>query len=142
MSYSSSNEREMPDVEPYVKFHLRRIKKAKEEQITAQQKAWQKVETILDIIRRHPTIQRAYLFGSLAKGDFRKGSDIDIAVEGLPSHEFFAFWGKLEEATGLPIDLVILTKEKTPLADFIRCWGKLIYEKQHGIKNSKSGNRE
>ena len=129
MSYSSLNEREIPDVEPYVEYHLKRIKKAKEEQMAAQQEAWQKLESIIEMIRRHPAIQRAYLFGSLAKGDFRKGSDIDIAVEGLPSREFFAFWGKLEDAAGLPIDLVILTKEKTPLANFIRCWGKLIYEK-------------
>lgn len=37
---------------------------------------------IVRILHRFPAIEEAILFGSRAKGTFKKGSDIDIAVKG------------------------------------------------------------
>jgi predicted nucleotidyltransferase len=40
---------------------------------------WQK---ILSVFRKHPSITEVILYGSRAKGNFRNGSDIDIAIKG------------------------------------------------------------
>lgn len=40
---------------------------------------WQK---ILALFRKHPNITDVILYGSRAKGNFRDGSDIDIALKG------------------------------------------------------------
>ncbi len=37
---------------------------------------------IIDIIKSHPNVQEIILFGSRAMGNFRPGSDIDIALKG------------------------------------------------------------
>lgn len=40
---------------------------------------WQK---ILSVFRKHSSITDVILYGSRAKGNFRNGSDIDIAIKG------------------------------------------------------------
>src|SRR5215210_5579879 len=40
------------------------------------------VETIVDIISQHDEIDEAIIFGSRAKGNYKTGSDIDIALKG------------------------------------------------------------
>lgn len=53
--------------------------------------------------------KKVILFGSLATGRFRKGSDIDIAVEGLTAGSYFKALGVVEEILGdVPFDLVDL----------------------------------
>ncbi len=37
---------------------------------------------ILDIITANPAVEEAILFGSRAKGNYRNGSDVDIALKG------------------------------------------------------------
>jgi len=40
------------------------------------------VNRIVDVIRKYPEVEKAVIFGSRARGDYRKGSDIDIALFG------------------------------------------------------------
>ncbi len=40
------------------------------------------VEEILAVLHEFPEIDSAYIFGSRAKGNFRNGSDVDIALKG------------------------------------------------------------
>jgi predicted nucleotidyltransferase len=51
-----------------------------------------------------------YLFGSLASGKFHQQSDIDLAVRGCPSGNFFALLGKLLITLDYSVDLVDLDK--------------------------------
>lgn len=37
-----------------------------------------------NVLKRFPEIQEGLLFGSRARGDYEKGSDIDIALKGAP----------------------------------------------------------
>lgn len=37
---------------------------------------------ILEIIRHYPQVETVLIFGSRAKGNFRNGSDIDLAIKG------------------------------------------------------------
>jgi predicted nucleotidyltransferase len=58
--------------------------------------------------------KRVILFGSLATGNFRKDSDIDLAVEGLSVNGYFKALGILEEILeDVNFDLID-TKETIP----------------------------
>ena len=66
--------------------------------------------------------RRVVLAGSLARGDFRVGSDIDLAAEGIPDDQFFRAGADLEaSAGGLRVDLVPLESANPDyLADLAR----------------------
>ncbi|MBV5329616.1 MAG: nucleotidyltransferase domain-containing protein [Chlorobium sp.] len=42
----------------------------------------QDMDEIIDILQKFPGVEEAILFGSRAKGTYKKGSDIDIAIKG------------------------------------------------------------
>jgi len=42
----------------------------------------QDLDEIIDILQKYPVVEEAILFGSRAKGTYKKGSDIDIAIKG------------------------------------------------------------
>jgi uncharacterized protein len=65
-----------------------------------------------------------YLFGSLTKGTFGKGSDIDLAVSGIPPEKFFEAMGRAEDVLKREIDLIDLD-EKNPFVDFLKSHGEL-----------------
>lgn len=49
-----------------------------------------------------------YLFGSLAAGEVRGESDVDLAVRGCPKGKFFHLLGRLLLQLDHPVDLVNL----------------------------------
>lgn len=55
-------------------------------------------------------VGRVLLFGSSAHPT-REGRDIDLAVEGLASGKFFAFYGDLLFSVSKPVDLVDLSTD-------------------------------
>lgn len=40
------------------------------------------IESIVDIFKKYEQVERAVIYGSRARGDYRKNSDIDIALFG------------------------------------------------------------
>ncbi len=40
------------------------------------------IEIIIRILSLHPKVEQAVIFGSRSKGNYKKGSDIDIALKG------------------------------------------------------------
>lgn len=40
------------------------------------------LEAIVSVLRNYAQVERAYIFGSRAKGNFKNGSDVDIALKG------------------------------------------------------------
>ena len=88
----------------------------------------QVLEEIRELARKY-NIEKVVLFGSRARGDFRRTSDIDIAVEG-GNFERFALDVDEETSTLLEFDIVNLNKEmQQDLRDSIRMEGKALYEK-------------
>lgn len=74
-------------------------------------------------------ICKVILFGSRARGDFRRTSDIDLAVTG-GDFERFALDVAEETSTLLKFDIVDLDRDMQPeLLDSIKNEGRLIYEK-------------
>lgn len=84
------------------------------------------VETAHDIIRRRlrPELARLWLFGSRARGDARRWSDIDIAVEPqvpLPPGLLAELREELVESSILlDVDLLDLSQADKALKDAVR----------------------
>lgn len=82
------------------------------------------LNAIAEVSERYPGIERAWLFGSFARGQQREGSDIDVRLELDESHKFSlldlaSFAKLLEQATGLECDVITsreLKRESLALA--------------------------
>ncbi|MGH7899137.1 MAG: nucleotidyltransferase family protein [Candidatus Binatia bacterium] len=73
--------------------------------------------------------RRVILAGSLARGEFHRGSDIDLAVEGLPTGELFRAGAALEEsARGLEVDLVPIESASPEYVARLEREGITLYE--------------
>lgn len=92
------------------------------------------VAGICGVFTRFPAIERAVLYGSRAKGNFKPGSDIDLSLVGenlTPSH-----LGGIAEALDdllLPytFDLSIFERiENVELRDHIQRVGRVFYERK------------
>jgi predicted nucleotidyltransferase len=86
-------------------------------------------QAILAAISIHPDIRLAILFGSLAKGEGRMDSDLDLAIDAghrLTVDEKMALISALAERTGRPVDLVDLHVVGEPLLGQILRHGKRV----------------
>jgi predicted nucleotidyltransferase len=68
------------------------------------------------IALRSAGAKEVYVFGSASKGKGRPGSDVDMAVSGLPPEVFFRAMAAAHDALGRPLDLVDLDDDN----DFTR----------------------
>jgi predicted nucleotidyltransferase len=69
----------------------------------------EKIREIVSPIARRFDVQRMWLFGSYARGDFDLDSDLDFRVDMDKECGFFklgSFYAELEEALGMKIDLL------------------------------------
>jgi predicted nucleotidyltransferase len=66
-----------------------------------------------------------HLFGSVVDaGRFRLGSDIDLAVVGLPADRYYEAWAVAEKAAGTNVDLIRLEDAPAWLAEEVRTGGE------------------
>ncbi len=87
---------------------------------------------ITPILKRQG-VTKAALFGSVARGEARKRSDIDLLVKLERGKSLFDFVGlklELEEKLGKKVDLVSYGAIKPSLKDVILQDEKVIYEKR------------
>ncbi len=68
---------------------------------------------------------QVFLFGSVATGKVRDGSDLDLAVRGCPPDKFFHLLGRLLMTLDHPVDLVDLDVDD-PFARYLERKGRLI----------------
>jgi len=93
------------DVSQYVDNVRRCTAELKRRNAEATARARAELPRIVEAIRATPGIKRAYLFGSLVKGTFHPGSDIDIAVEGLEPEARYDLISRLERLAQFAVDL-------------------------------------
>lgn len=77
-------------------------------------------------------IKKAFVFGSYARGDYDKGSDVDILVETEAGMDLFAFITlkyQLEELLKTPVDLVSSKGVSERLSPYIQKDMIQVYEK-------------
>jgi uncharacterized protein len=92
------------------------------------------MEKIDGVLARHPQVEKAVLYGSRAKGNYKNGSDIDLTLFGaeLSFDDLLKLMGELDDLL-LPymIDLSLFTSLTHPeLIDHIRRVGVVFYEKK------------
>jgi len=63
--------------------------------------------------------REVYLFGSVATGTPHEGSDVDLAVTGLPPERFFEAMGNAGDVLQQPMDLIDLD-EDTPFTRYLK----------------------
>lgn len=88
----------------------------------------QVINEIIDLAKKH-NIEKVILFGSRARGDYHRASDIDLAVYG---ENITGFALDVEDMTStlLTFDVVDMKKEiQKELAESIRKEGQILYEK-------------
>lgn len=90
------------------------------------------IESICAILQSFPEIEEALIFGSRAKGNYRKGSDVDMALFGqnvvLDTAQKVAY--QLNEETTMPyrFDVLSFADISNPdLRDHIRRVGVVMY---------------
>ena len=66
-----------------------------------------------------------FVFGSATKGGLRPGSDVDLAVRGLPPSVYFSAISKAADLLGRPVDLVDLD-DPTPAVRYLLGSGELV----------------
>ena len=88
------------------------------------------INQIIDLINNYSNPKRIILYGSRARGDYTRTSDIDLALENVSST--YLVKDVLEERTDtlLFFDIVILDSIRPQLRQRILMEGKVLYEQQ------------
>lgn len=86
---------------------------------------------IQDVFRRHSNIDKVLIFGSRAKGNYREGSDIDLAVigSGVSFSQLLDINNDIDDL-GLLYNVDLLDYKKqigTPIGEHIDRVGKIFY---------------
>lgn len=77
-----------------------------------------------DLLRNLGATQ-VFVFGSASRGKVRAGSDVDLAVTGLPPSVYFSAVSKTSELLRRPVDLVDLD-DPTPFVRHLLGSGELV----------------
>jgi len=93
------------------------------------------LDYIIDAIKKFHEIERAAIFGSRAKGNYKPGSDVDVAIYGdyITFDTLSALHSMLEEQGPLPyfFDIVDYTHlSHKELKEHIDRVGRVFYEKE------------
>lgn len=90
------------------------------------------METIVAVLKKHPQIEQAVIFGSRAKGDYKPGSDVDMALKGNVHDITSEISYTLNEDSLLPYKFDVLdynSISNKDLIDHINRVGIVIYGK-------------
>ncbi len=90
------------------------------------------IEELQNVFRRHANIEKVLIFGSRSKGNYRAGSDIDLALIGknIDYRQILDIYTEIDDLELLySIDLLdYQTKAGTPIGDHIDRVGQVFYE--------------
>ena len=91
------------------------------------------LDLIIETLRRHPDIEDALVFGSRAMGNYKPGSDVDIALKGnLKPETLIDVAVELNERLPLPYKFDVVaysTLSHQPLIEHIDQYGKILYKR-------------
>lgn len=90
------------------------------------------IEGLCSVFRRYDNVNRVLIFGSRAKGNYRAGSDIDLAVvaDNLTFEQRMKMMCDIDDLLLLyKVDMVDYKKKVgSPIYDHIKRVGKTLYE--------------
>jgi len=89
---------------------------------------------IVDWAKKHPEIEKVYLYGSRSRGDNRPYSDIDLAIE-MPFEDWFFWHANYKENRDLHLSAEVDLQWYKPNADLEKVGkgveqdGQLLYQR-------------
>ena len=90
------------------------------------------IKELQDVFRRHANIKKVLIFGSRSRGNYRAGSDIDLAVIGndIDYNQLLSILCEIDDLELLySVDLLDYQKKKgTSIGDHIDRVGQVFYE--------------
>ena len=90
------------------------------------------IKELQDVFRHYENIEKVLIFGSRSKGNYRAGSDIDLAVigKGIDYNQLLSILCEIDDLELLySVDLLDYQKKKgTPIGDHIDRVGQVFYE--------------
>ena len=90
------------------------------------------IKELQDVFRRHANIEKVLIFGSRSKGNYRAGSDVDLAVIGkdIDYNLLLSILCEIDDLDLLyTVDLLDYQKKKgTPIGDHIDRVGQVFYD--------------
>jgi predicted nucleotidyltransferase len=109
-----------------------RDRQAREKQLHQElaQQARQEVQQIVNWLVQHYPIERVILFGSLARDRFVADSDIDLAVEGLPSADYFAILAQVNQPASRWVDLKLWEDLDPHFKNRVLETGEVVYARE------------
>jgi predicted nucleotidyltransferase len=116
-------------LQPFREYHARRNRELREERESLRLEV---LERARDAVRRSaprfPAVRAVYLFGSLLQpGQFRPGSDVDVAIDCDNVEVETPFWRMLEDALERDVDL---RPRIGAVAQAVEVGGELCYERK------------
>lgn len=118
----------MRNAAPYIDAWRRRWAREAAEDLHAQEEALGTVQDLVFVLVRRYGVRRVILTGSLARGEFRSDSDIDLLVEGLPVDALFRAGADLERIAGRGVDLVPVESVSAVYREIVEREGRVIYD--------------
>jgi uncharacterized protein len=92
--------RSVDELAPFVEAWRRRWAREARENAERAARARALAGELAEALRREFGVQVVWLIGSLARGDFGPGSDIDLVVEGLPPEKLFSAMARVQRLAG------------------------------------------
>ena len=90
------------------------------------------ISELQEVFRRHANIEKVLIFGSRSKGNYREGSDIDLAAlgKGLDYNQLLQILTEIDDLELLySVDLLDYYKiVNTPIGDHIDRVGQVFYQ--------------
>ena len=98
-------------------------------------KARNSLDKIVEVLVGEFNASKIVLFGSLIKGSFGEGSDIDLAVAGTRRYDYFTALARVNELTEFWIDLKPIEDLDYNFLDKVLRTGEVLYERNVASEN-------
>lgn len=112
---------------PYLDSWLRRARTRAQEQAEADARVRARLPQVVRCLVEEFGCSEVLVFGSLVEGGSHAGSDVDLAVRGMPRARYFHALARLAHILGRDVDLVELETARPALARRITESAEVLY---------------
>jgi len=113
--------------ESYLRQHQARRAAAEAEQLQLCRRARAAAEAAAERLAVQVGARKVVLFGSLARGAFRPGSDIDLAIEGLAEGRILEALAAASEACEFEVNVVPVERARPYIQQAIEAEGVVLW---------------
>lgn len=120
----------------YIAAYIKRNRQEQDALKSHLDEIMKEVQNIALFLVQRYNVNRVILFGSFAKGQHRFDSDVDIAVEGLSSRDYWKAWVEVDNLSSISVDLRCLEDFPKEFRTRVFKQGIVIYEDKRANCNA------